>query len=105
MQLHTSNPSSHLSFMTQVCNYNYDMPGFRETTGHFTQLVWVSTRYVGCAIAGERGAEARAGCRFLERQGTWLTLNRKGLRHGFLQRPGTRFIVHPPTALSTTTLS
>ncbi|KAK5109757.1 hypothetical protein LTR62_006597 [Meristemomyces frigidus] len=29
--------------------YNYRHPGFHESTGHFTQLVWKSTTSVGCA--------------------------------------------------------
>lgn len=29
--------------------YNFGNPGFNETTGHFTQVVWKSTSQVGCA--------------------------------------------------------
>lgn len=29
--------------------YEYNNPGFNETTGHFTQVVWESTSQVGCA--------------------------------------------------------
>lgn len=28
--------------------YDFDTPGFTETTGHFTQIVWESTLQVGC---------------------------------------------------------
>lgn len=30
-------------------NYNWSNPGFSESTGHFTQLVWKDTKEVGCA--------------------------------------------------------
>lgn len=33
--------------------YNYSNPGYSPSTGHFTQMVWRSTREVGCAIADE----------------------------------------------------
>lgn len=29
--------------------YNYEKPGFAEATGHFTQVVWKGSTYVGCA--------------------------------------------------------
>jgi hypothetical protein len=34
----------------QVKDYNYDSPGFSPATGHFTQVVWKDTSYLGCAI-------------------------------------------------------
>ncbi|KAI1384231.1 PR-1-like protein [Hypoxylon trugodes] len=33
---------------SEVSGYNYDDPGFGESTGHFTQLVWRDTTDVGC---------------------------------------------------------
>jgi hypothetical protein len=30
-------------------NYNWNDPGFSESTGHFTQLVWKATTQVGCS--------------------------------------------------------
>ncbi len=31
--------------------YSYARPGFSEQTGHFTQVVWKSTKRVGCGVA------------------------------------------------------
>jgi hypothetical protein len=31
--------------------YNYNNPGFSSATGHFTQLVWASSRFLGMAVA------------------------------------------------------
>nr|CAB3262305.1 uncharacterized protein LOC100179406 [Phallusia mammillata] len=36
---------------TGEMQYDFDKPGFSNTTGHFTQLVWKDTQSVGCAIA------------------------------------------------------
>ena len=30
-------------------NYNWDNPGFSESTGHFTQIVWKASTQVGCS--------------------------------------------------------
>ena len=31
--------------------YDFSRGGFSHATGHFTQMVWKSTRYIGCASA------------------------------------------------------
>lgn len=31
--------------------YNYERGTFSPSTGHFTQMIWKGTRYVGCASA------------------------------------------------------
>lgn len=33
----------------EVCNYNYREPQLTNKTGHFTQVVWASSRFVGAA--------------------------------------------------------
>ncbi|WP_242025817.1 CAP family protein [Phormidium tenue] len=35
----------------EVSQYNYDSPGFSQSTGHFTQVVWKSTTQLGCGTA------------------------------------------------------
>ncbi|GLC41081.1 hypothetical protein PLESTF_001078000 [Pleodorina starrii] len=35
---------------SEVSKYNFNNPGFNSSTGQFTQLVWVRTTLVGCAI-------------------------------------------------------
>lgn len=32
----------------EITKYDYNNPGFSESTGHFTQLVWSNTTLVGC---------------------------------------------------------
>ncbi len=32
----------------EISDYDYDDPGFSETTGHFTQVVWKSSTELGC---------------------------------------------------------
>ncbi|KAG2439565.1 hypothetical protein HXX76_004918 [Chlamydomonas incerta] len=35
-----------ISWANEICNYDWKNPGF--TAGHYTQIVWKSTRRVGC---------------------------------------------------------
>ncbi|GAX74353.1 hypothetical protein CEUSTIGMA_g1802.t1 [Chlamydomonas eustigma] len=41
-----------LWYTEEACLYNYSEPGFSESTGHFTQMVWASTTMIGCYAAG-----------------------------------------------------
>lgn len=37
------------AFYEEIKDYNFDQPGFSSQTGHFTQVVWKSTRQIGAA--------------------------------------------------------
>ncbi|KAF8650036.1 hypothetical protein AX16_005453 [Volvariella volvacea WC 439] len=43
------------SWMDEASKYDYNKPGFTPGTGHFTQVVWKSSRQVACAMANCRG--------------------------------------------------
>lgn len=36
------------AWYNEISDYDYSNPGFSDSTGHFTQLVWASTTQVGC---------------------------------------------------------
>lgn len=45
-------PSANMTYLwyqNEECAYYNDVPG--ATTGHFTQMVWPSTKYIGCAFS------------------------------------------------------
>ena len=37
------------AWYSEAVNYDYLNPGFGMNTGHFTQVVWVNTKYIGCS--------------------------------------------------------
>ncbi|XP_063682831.1 uncharacterized protein LOC134817568 [Bolinopsis microptera] len=39
------------SWYNEISDYDYAKPGFSMTTGHFTQVVWESSKKVGCGIS------------------------------------------------------
>jgi uncharacterized protein YkwD len=39
----------------EVAKYDFKRPGFSMDTGHFTQLVWVATKRLGCGTATCKG--------------------------------------------------
>ncbi len=41
----------------EIDDYNFKKPGFSMTAGHFTQLVWVGTKRLGCASVECGGGE------------------------------------------------
>lgn len=36
------------AWFNEISEYNYSDPGFAESTGHFTQLVWAESTQLGC---------------------------------------------------------
>ncbi|KAF3203821.1 hypothetical protein TWF106_001832 [Orbilia oligospora] len=50
---------------TEVSNYDWNKPGFAKDTGHFTQLVWKSSKQIGCAwIAGCSNLAYQVWCEY-----------------------------------------
>lgn len=43
------------AWYNELSSYKFDNPGWSGATGHFTQLVWVSTTKVGCGFNGRCG--------------------------------------------------
>lgn len=37
----------------EISDYDYNHPGFRSSTGHFTQMVWANSTQIGAAIVTE----------------------------------------------------
>jgi len=35
----------------EVNQYDFGAPGFAAATGHFTQVVWVASKFIGCGVA------------------------------------------------------
>lgn len=46
---------------SEEAQYSYWWPGFSMKTGHFTQLVWVATKKVGCAAVACNGRNGTPG--------------------------------------------
>ncbi|GMM36411.1 sterol-binding protein [Saccharomycopsis crataegensis] len=44
-----SNKGTVDAWYDEIKQYNYNSPGFSESTGHFTQLIWKASTQLGCA--------------------------------------------------------
>ena len=44
-------------------DYDFDKPGFAANTGHFTQIVWKSTKKIGCGF-GKKGSKMYVVCQY-----------------------------------------
>lgn len=49
------------AWYAEEAQYSYRSPGFSKATGHFTQVVWVGTQKLGCAIASCHGKNGTPG--------------------------------------------
>lgn len=52
------------SWYAEASKYNYAKPGFSSTTGHFTQIVWKSSRSLGCGRAQTRSGGTYVVCNY-----------------------------------------
>lgn len=50
-----------LDWYDEEIYYDYDNPGFSHKTGHFTQVIWVGTTAVGCALVTCNGKHGTPG--------------------------------------------
>jgi glioma pathogenesis-related protein 2 len=48
----------------EIKDYNYARPGFGMKTGHFTQVVWKSTKEIGCGVAKSRRGGTYVVCNY-----------------------------------------
>ncbi|MEO8401396.1 MAG: CAP domain-containing protein [Gammaproteobacteria bacterium] len=49
------------AWYVEGANYSYHLPGFSYHTGHFTQLVWKSSKKLGCGYATCNGNNGTPG--------------------------------------------
>ncbi len=52
------------SWYDEINYYNYNRPGFSMKTGHFTQVVWKNSRYLGCGWAQARDGGYYVVCNY-----------------------------------------
>ncbi|CEF69906.1 CAP domain-containing protein [Strongyloides ratti] len=49
---------------SEVKHHNYSSNKMNGATGHFTQIVWKSTKYVGCGVAASKGNGVFVVCQY-----------------------------------------
>jgi uncharacterized protein YkwD len=52
------------AWYSEIKNYNYAMPVFSMTTGHFTQVVWKGTTEIGCGKARSKSGNIYVVCNY-----------------------------------------
>ena len=53
----------------EVSKYDYNNPGFRQDTGHFTQLVWKSSTKFGIGVWADQSSGIQYVCGLYSPQG------------------------------------
>ncbi|HTR88106.1 MAG TPA: CAP family protein [Reyranella sp.] len=48
----------------EISQYNYNNPGFSMSTGHFTQVVWRGSNYIGCGRARTQSGGTYVVCNY-----------------------------------------
>jgi len=52
------------SWYSEIKYYNFNRPGFGYNTGHFTQVVWKSTKQLGCGWANSSNGGIYVVCNY-----------------------------------------
>ena len=52
------------SWYDEVKKYNFNEPGFSMQTGHFTQVVWINSRKIGCGKAKSQDGKVFVVCNY-----------------------------------------
>uniref|UniRef100_A0A914UIB1 SCP domain-containing protein n=1 Tax=Plectus sambesii TaxID=2011161 RepID=A0A914UIB1_9BILA len=56
-----------VAFYEEIKQYNYNRPGFKVSTAHFTQMVWMATTQMGVGISRRRVKINHSGCGLKQR--------------------------------------
>jgi len=92
-----NNPAWYIYYLyTEVNNYNFNDPGFYESTGHFTQMVWRGSTEFGCGyVAGCPNMAYQVWCEYYPPGNVMPASNFEG--NVMPPNPGNKLIADPPT--------